>query len=163
MKNLPAVHETWVQSLGGEGPLEKGIATHSSILAQRILWTVEPGGLQSMWLQRVGHDWASNTFIGKSTYSFFPIVYDQPHLFQTLSSFIFHCSSLIHSNPAKPTWINFFDFLVSSFPHILLKMTSFPFLILNTSNSLRLFSKATTFMKKSHFPMLQKFLTSLKF
>ena len=56
VKNLPAVQETWVQSLGGEDPLEKGMATHSSILAWRIPWTEEPGGLQFMGLQRVGHD-----------------------------------------------------------------------------------------------------------
>ena len=48
--------ETCVQSLGLEDPLEKGMATHSSILAWRILWTEEPGGLQSMGSQRVGHD-----------------------------------------------------------------------------------------------------------
>ena len=48
--------------LGREDPLEKGMATHSSILAWRIPWTEESGGLQSMWLQRVGHDWATNTF-----------------------------------------------------------------------------------------------------
>ena len=48
VENLPAMRETWVQSLGGEDPLQKEIATHSSILACRILWTEEPGGLQSM-------------------------------------------------------------------------------------------------------------------
>ena len=48
--------EIWVQSLGWEDPLEKGIATHSSILAWRIPWTEEPGGLQSMGSQGVGHD-----------------------------------------------------------------------------------------------------------
>ena len=48
VKNLPAMQETWVQSLGGEDLLEKGMATHSSILAWRIPWTEEPGGLQSM-------------------------------------------------------------------------------------------------------------------
>ena len=46
----------WVRSLGWEGPLEEDMATHSSILAWRIPWTEEPGSLQSMWLQRVGHD-----------------------------------------------------------------------------------------------------------
>ena len=56
VKNLPTMQETWVQSLGREDPLEKGMATHSSILAWRIPWTEEPGGLQSMALQRVGHD-----------------------------------------------------------------------------------------------------------
>ena len=51
VKILPAVRETWVQSLGWEDPLEEGMAAHSSILAWRILWTVELGGLQSMGLQ----------------------------------------------------------------------------------------------------------------
>ena len=55
-KNLPAMWETWVQSLGQEDVLEKGMATHSSILAWRIPWTEEPSGLQFMGLQRVGHD-----------------------------------------------------------------------------------------------------------
>ena len=61
VKNLPAVQETWVQSLGQEDPLEKGMATHSSILTWKILWTEEPGKLQSMGSQRVGHDQAANT------------------------------------------------------------------------------------------------------
>ena len=55
-KNLPATQETHIQSLCWENPLEKGMETHSSILAWRIPWTEEPGGLQSMGLQRVGHD-----------------------------------------------------------------------------------------------------------
>ena len=56
VKNQPAMCETWVQSLGWEDPLEKGMATHSSILAWRISWTEEPGRLQSMGLQSVQHD-----------------------------------------------------------------------------------------------------------
>ena len=56
VKNLPAMLETWAQSLGWEDPLEKEMATHSSILAWRIPWTEEPGGLQSMKTQGVGHD-----------------------------------------------------------------------------------------------------------
>ena len=56
VKNLPAIGETWVQSLGWEDPLEKGMATHSSILAWRIPWTEKPGGLQSIESQRVEHD-----------------------------------------------------------------------------------------------------------
>ena len=56
VKNLPAMQETGVQALVWEDPLEKGMATHSSILAWRIPWTEEPGGLQSMGSQRVGHD-----------------------------------------------------------------------------------------------------------
>ena len=53
--------ETWVQSLGWEDPLEKEMATHSSILAWKISWTQEPGGLQFMGSQRVGDNWATNT------------------------------------------------------------------------------------------------------
>ena len=56
LKRLPATRETWVRSLGWEDPLEKEMATHSSILAWRIPWTEEPAGLQSIGLQRVGHD-----------------------------------------------------------------------------------------------------------
>ena len=56
LKRLPAMWETWVQSLGQEDPLEREMTTHSSILAWRIPWTEEPGRLQSMELQRVGHN-----------------------------------------------------------------------------------------------------------
>ena len=56
VKNLPAMWETWVRSLGWEDPLEKGKATHSSILAWRTPWTEEPGRVQSMGSQRVEHD-----------------------------------------------------------------------------------------------------------
>ena len=59
VKNLPAIQETQVRSLVSEDPLEEGMAAHSSILAWRIPWTEEPGGLQSMGLQRVGHDWSN--------------------------------------------------------------------------------------------------------
>ena len=63
VKNLPAVQETWVRSLGWEDPLEKEMATHSSILAWKISWTEEPGGLQSMGSQRVGHNLAGTVYI----------------------------------------------------------------------------------------------------
>ena len=56
MKNLPAVQETWVPSLGGEDPLEEGMATRSSVLAWEIPRTEECGGIQPMGLQRLGHD-----------------------------------------------------------------------------------------------------------
>ena len=56
VKNLPVMQETWVPSLDQEDPLEKGMATHSGILAWRIPWAEEPGRLQSMGSQRVGHD-----------------------------------------------------------------------------------------------------------
>ena len=56
VKNLPAMQETWLQSLGQEDPLQKEMATHSSFLAWEIPWTQEPGRLQSVGLQRVRHD-----------------------------------------------------------------------------------------------------------
>ena len=59
VKNLPAMQETqeaWVESLGWEDPLEEEMATHSSILAGKISWTEEPGGLQSIGLQKIVHD-----------------------------------------------------------------------------------------------------------
>ena len=64
VKNLPAVQETRVWSLGWEDPLEKGMATHSSILAWRVLGTEEPGGLHSMRLPRVIHEWLTQTLSG---------------------------------------------------------------------------------------------------
>ena len=69
VKNLPAVQETWVRSLGQEDPLKKGMATHSSILAWRIPWTEEPGRLQSMGSQRVGRDRATNTHTHTHTHT----------------------------------------------------------------------------------------------
>ena len=60
LKRLPAMWETWVQSLGWEDPLEKKMATHCSSLAWRIPWMEEPGRLRSMGLQRVWHDWATS-------------------------------------------------------------------------------------------------------
>ena len=62
VKGLPGMRETQIWSLVGEDPLEKEMATHSSILAWRILWTDEPGRLQSTGSQRVRQDWATNTF-----------------------------------------------------------------------------------------------------
>ena len=65
VKDLPAMQETWVWSLGWEDPLEKGMAIHSSILAWRIPWTEEPGRLQSVGSQRVGHDWETDINYGQ--------------------------------------------------------------------------------------------------
>ena len=59
VKNLPAMQKTWVRSLGWENSLEKGMATHSNILAWRIPWTEEPNRLQSMGLQKVEHSWVA--------------------------------------------------------------------------------------------------------
>ena len=65
VKSLPAMWETWVWSLGWDDPLEKEMATHSSILAWKIPWTEDPGRLQSMGSQRVGHNWATSlSFLG---------------------------------------------------------------------------------------------------
>ena len=65
VKSLPAVQETRAHSLGGEDPLEKEMAAHSSVLAWRTPWTEEPGGLQSLGSQRVRHDRVTNTFTFK--------------------------------------------------------------------------------------------------
>ena len=62
VKNLPAVQGTWVPPLGWKDPLEKGVTTHSNILAWRIPWTEEPGELPSMGPQRVRHNWVTNPF-----------------------------------------------------------------------------------------------------
>ena len=61
VKNPPAMQKIWVQSLGWEDPLDKGMATYSSIVVWRLTWTKEPGRLQFMGLQRVRHDWVTNT------------------------------------------------------------------------------------------------------
>ena len=71
VKNLPAIQETSVWPLSREDPLEKGMATHSSILALRIPWTDEPDGLQSMGSQGVGHNWATNTLTFTQSFSLF--------------------------------------------------------------------------------------------
>ena len=70
IKNLPAVLETWVQSLGWEDPLGKGTATHSSILAWRVPWTEKSGEPQSMGSQRVRHNWATFTLAPFLFYNF---------------------------------------------------------------------------------------------
>ena len=62
VRSLPAARETQVQPLDWEDPLEKEMATHSRILAWKIPWTEEPGGLQSIGLQRIGHDWATSLY-----------------------------------------------------------------------------------------------------
>ena len=72
-KNWPAMWETWVRSQGWEDPLEESMETHFSILAWRIPWIEEPGGLQSMGSQRVGHNWATKNILRTSNltgYSF---------------------------------------------------------------------------------------------
>ena len=69
LKCLPRMRETWVRSLGWEDPLEKEMASHSSTLAWRIPWREEPGRLQSMGSQRVGHDWVTSLLLSLSSSS----------------------------------------------------------------------------------------------
>ena len=68
VKHLPTMWETWVRSLGWEDPLEKEKATHSSTVAWKIPWTEDPGRLQLMGLQRVGHDWVTSVSLSLSLY-----------------------------------------------------------------------------------------------
>ena len=68
VKNPPAMQEMWVRSLGREDPLEQEVVIHSSILAWEISWTEEPGGLQSMGLQRVGRDLVTEKQVPLSTF-----------------------------------------------------------------------------------------------
>ena len=84
VKNLPAMQETWVRSLGHEDPLDKEMATYSSILAWKILWTEEPGRQQSMGLQRVKHDWATNSHTHVSR-----VWFQLTFLFQILKCILF--------------------------------------------------------------------------
>ena len=86
VKRLPTIRETWVQSLGQENLLEKGMATHSSILAWKIPQTEEPGGLQSMGLKRVRRDWAISL-----------------SLYLCLVKFKFKCK-IMFSNAANAWW-----------------------------------------------------------
>ena len=80
LKHLPAMQETWVWSLGREDSLEKEMAPHSSIVAWRIPWTEEPGGLQSTGSQRVGHDWVTSLSVG-SIWNFLFCIPLEPHLY----------------------------------------------------------------------------------
>ena len=136
VKNLPAVRETGVQSLAQKDPLEKGMATHSSILAWRISWTEEPCGLQSMGSQRVGHDWMTNTSIS-------PVTAGEAYQFCKPSRVLWaYCwaskvlcvySKCIHGEWVKNTWVvwfhvspiwpNFFPIQIHSWTLYLIKPT----------------------------------------
>ena len=99
VKRLLALRETWVQSLGWEDPLEKEMATHSSTLAWKIPWTEKPGRLQSVGLQRVGHDWATSL-------SLFTPYHSYTHSWQFHSSLAFgnHISQVSSSTNLKNIW-----------------------------------------------------------
>ena len=76
VKNSPAMRETQVQTLGQENPLEEETVTHTSILAWKIPWTEDPGGLQSMGSQRVGHNLATKQQTLRITYSQYVFIFD---------------------------------------------------------------------------------------
>ena len=85
VKNLPAMQETWVRFLDWKDPLEKRMVTHSGIIVWRVSWTKEPHRLQSMGLQRVGHDWATNTYTIYAHNHICHIVYVSFYLFRYIS------------------------------------------------------------------------------
>ena len=99
VKHLPAMQETWVLTLGQEDPLEKKMATHSSTLAWKIPWTEEPGRLQSMWSQRVGHDWATLlTFIWGAGFPSVSLVKNPPAMQEPQETWV---QSLGHVEPLE--------------------------------------------------------------
>ena len=103
VKNLPAMQEIRVYSLGHEDPLENGMATQSSILAWRIPRTEEPGGLQFMGLHRVGHDWATNIHTHTRTHSIYQALFlttAAPTKCEMESRLNFHCPSPVNSTLA---------------------------------------------------------------
>ena len=99
VKCLPAMQKTWVRSLGQEDPLEKEMATHSSTLAWKIPWMEEPDRLQSMELQRVGHDWLTKHF-----HFFFHIL---GKMFSTLQAHVTYFKS--HKTSMKKVWLSWSD------------------------------------------------------
>ena len=96
VKNLPAVLETWVQSPGQEDPQEKGMATHASILAWRIPWTEEPGGLLPMGLQRVRQHWVTNTLTFLPPWCDIKRLWKDSTIFSSILKFPFHNYKAFH-------------------------------------------------------------------
>jgi len=115
IKNLPVIQETWVWSLGQEDPLEKGMATRSSIIAWRIPRTEKPGGPQSLELQR--HDWATNTFTPT------PTLWQG---FSNLSTYRTHPNACSNSYWWVPCWFGFFfkKFIYYIFTYLLHKVSA---------------------------------------
>ena len=114
--NLPAVWDTWARSLGWEYPWEKGMATHSSILAWRIPGTEESGGLQSMGLQRFRHDWTTNP------HTPLPAVPSPPSPDETLG-----CKHLSAENHVFITFIYPKPYIVFALSEYSINMHSLPF------------------------------------
>ena len=121
LKHLPAMQETRVWSLGQENPLEKQMASHSSILAWRIPWTEEPVRLQSLGLQRVGHNWATNTCTSARAHTHTPRVFQVFYLF---------LGQLVISQGMHPfiyiiTWTDIKLVIVPSYPFTVINILSF--------------------------------------
>ena len=111
VKNWPVMQETqetWVQSLGGEDPLEEDMAPHSSILAWEIPWTEQPGGLRSLGSQRVGHDWGTELAIAFS------------HIFLRDHTWIlnFHFTLLLHILFLYYTYLVFYEVVILTRGHV---------------------------------------------
>ena len=107
---IPAMWETQVWSFSQEDPLEEDMPTRSSILSWRIPWTGEPGGLQTVVSQRVGHDWATNTHVG-IYHIFWPIQSDGQLEY-------FHCWTIINNTINMGVWVFLWDPTSGSFKQI---------------------------------------------
>ena len=101
VKNLLEMWETRMQFLGQEDPLERSMATHSSIFAWRIPWTEEPGRLQSRGSQRITHDWATDTFTYKDSIEWLRVVCGNQSSDQHISAFAINLASFL-SSPHRP-------------------------------------------------------------
>ena len=97
VKNVPAMQETWVWSLGQEDPLGKGMATHSSIIAWKIPWTEEPGGLQSIGLHRVTHDWSSLARTHPHCWALYSVPLICFSILSAISCYLDYCSFILLS------------------------------------------------------------------
>ena len=97
VKNVPAMQETWVWSLGQEDPLGKGMATHSSIIAWEIPWTEEPGGLQSIGLHRVTHDWSSLARTHPHCWALYSVPLICFSILSAISCYLDYCSFILLS------------------------------------------------------------------
>ena len=123
VKNLPAMQETQVQSLGGEDPLEKGMATHPSIPSWRIPWSEEPGGLESMGSQTGRHNWATN-FLSfllhfnevKILWAFIEHLWGPGHSLSNLIGLTYLTFTTILSPPCY--WLNWDRKILSNLPTV---------------------------------------------
>ena len=128
VKNLPSIQETRLWSLDHEGPLEKEMATHSSILAWRIPWTEEPGRLWSMGSQRIRHDWATNT-VKKKDYTLFIWIWEVWYIL--INKMVSKCNSRgqIHSLRRYTTLILLMTVLCNTVSSVSQNETNFEYFI----------------------------------